>query len=37
MITPATMKKIVSDDSGQVTLEWALVLAAVALPISFQR
>ncbi len=35
MITLAPMRKIVSDDSGQVTLEWALVLAAVALPMYF--
>ena len=35
MITLATVKKIVSDDSGQATIEWALVLAAVALPMYF--
>ena len=39
MITLAALKKtargFASDDSGQVALEWALVLAAVALPMYF--
>ena len=35
MITLAPVKKIISDDAGQATVEWALVLAAVALPMYF--
>ena len=35
MITLAPVKKIISDNAGQATVEWALVLAAVALPMYF--
>ena len=31
----ALSEKFVSDDAGQATVEWALVLAAVALPMYF--
>ncbi len=31
----ARLGNIVSDDAGQATVEWALVLAAVALPMYF--
>ncbi len=31
----ALSKKIFSDDAGQATVEWVLVLAAVALPMYF--